>query len=163
VSRCKLLVIGAALTVSAHSLGAQAPGSTTPPPGYWTGIVHWRVSHEAGIGQSTRHVSGSVAMAPSRKRPGEVQVSIKLLASDYIGAEFQWTLARGRCFAGGEPLIPPATLPDLPITNDGVAELDVDSPFVLAADGAYHFNLYLYGVQETNVVACAELKPARAR
>jgi hypothetical protein len=154
----------AAVTLVASRPEAQALGSPAPAPaGYWTGIVHWRVSHEAGIGQSTRHLSGSVAVGPSKLRPGKAQVAIKLLSSDYVGAEFQWSIAVGRCFSGGKPLIPAAELPDLPINNDGVAELDLDSPFLLQADALYHVNIYMYGTEETNVVACADLKPGRPR
>lgn len=164
MNRLASLAAVAAVALSGHELAAQLTSAATlPPPTYWTGIVHWRVSHEAGVGQSTRHLSGSLALAPSRLRPGETQVSIKLLSSDYIGAEFQWSIAKGRCFSGGESLIPAPKLPDLPINNDGVAELDVDSPIVLLSDATYHFNLYMYGQEESNVVACADLKPARTR
>ena len=164
MNRLASLAAVAAVALSGHQLAAQVTPAATPPlPTYWTGIVHWRVSHEAGVGQSTRHLSGSVALAPSRIRPGDMEVSIKLRSSDYIGAEFQWSIARGRCFGGGVSLIPAPKLPDLPINNDGVSELDVDSRIVLESDAAYHFNLYLYGAEEANVVACAELKPARTR
>ncbi len=162
--RFTLLVAGAAVLLSAQQLVAQAQGSpVSPTMGSWKGIVHWRISHEAAIGQSMRHLSGTVAAAPSATRAGELRVAIKLLSNDYVGAEFLWSIAPGRCFSGSEPLIQPARLRGLPITDDGVAELEVDSPFMLQAESAYHFNVYLYGAQETNVVACAELRYERRR
>ena len=157
------LMVSATAALVAPCANSRAQGVSASPLGYWTGVVHWRVSHESAIGQSTRHLSGSVALAPSRARPGLVEVSIKLLSSDYIGTTFQWSIAKGRCFAGGASLSPAAQLPELAITNDGLAELDVDSPITLQVDSAYHVNVYLNGVEESNVVACADLKATTAR
>lgn len=153
-----LAILAIAATTASAQADSKAPAAAT---GRYSGAL--RGVSAMGVSDATRF-SGSIDIAPSANgHVGSYKVDIRLSSSGLnqnstASAILQWSISVGRCGSRVQFLVPPAELPQLELRNGGNAEVSWEGNLNLAANASYQLMVYVNGLREQDMVACANLR-----
>jgi len=149
-----------ALLAAASLASAQEPApATVAAPGHFAGAVR---AQSFGGAKDANRFSGNVDITHAASgRAGLYKVAMRLSTSGYGGNSsnmLMWSISPGRCGSQVQPLLPPSGLPPIEMRSGGAAELEWEGAIMLAENATYQLVIYDRGMNQQDIVACANLK-----
>ena len=95
------------------------------------------------------------SVGPSQSR---ARARITVTDPSASGSDLRWALLPGRCGSSALPLVGYDVFPAIELSSNRRGELDIEIPVGLPSGGSLHVNIYSYGQQLSEVVACANLR-----
>ena len=134
--------------------------STSDAAVSWSGNISSVQESNSDVRQSGRgNGYGNAQMTP-----GDSRSSTRIIVNYSTGGGssdryLNWAILPGRCGAGSLPLLPISNFPELTVSGDGHAQVNVVLPFEFPIRGDFHINIY-HERQQTldQVVACGNLR-----
>jgi len=167
---------GIGIVISTLAVSGCMSGHTAPPSAQqqaasgevgaafleWTGRFTPTLTATKSISGSGRiAATGDIRLTAYDQNILRAQINFSVDQSPPINDNYKWSLSSGECRSNTIPLLPVSEFPPIAIvSNRGSLDTKVSLP--LPTSGRYHVNIFWTdGVDESDVMACADLKLQR--